>query len=756
MERAGILAIALLAALAPLSARAVDNEWISSSSGLWTNVPSWNQGRLPIASDRVFIYKGVTVTVDNAAANLAADSFTNTALYLYNVSGTPTLNFDYTNTATFRVNGQLNMGNATLNWNAPNATFHFNGVTMNGVLGTAGPGEMNLLAGTWYSPLAGGAGFTLAAAAGSSSVLNIHSNASLISLANSNNEFGSGGFGQVYLMGGTLNLGAAVVGASAGSTGRIVMTSGNLVLTNAGQVFLGIGSGPGSGQGVRGYGELIVSNGSFFSGSMHNLAVGAGVNSAGGGGRGVMQVFGGTHTNFGYVNVGMSHNSTGTVLLAGGTWQARQTWRIGSDDLSGTNSFGSLTVSNGTLRTTDSNIHILLGNNSTGHGELKVADGSVLLQNNSFAFAPRIEVGVASGGTGRVHVTGGEIEILGSNSGGLLIATNTGATGSAILEGGIVRLRRLDVGAGGVVSNRVGGVLQFLGQDTVTGTGAKIVDGGTLSYKGYSALNVTGAVAKFTVVSGSGLQLDSSTNVNSTGAYTLTNAANNMKALSLTGTNPRWNSDSLLIASGAKLHVSNAAAASVSSVIQNSGTIQLQSSSASFEQDISVAASGAVQGDASSTLDFKKSFLIQSTNHTGFALGSSTVLFSGSGDHTNSITGVDRGTNTFVSDFSYGKLRLDSTSDHLYFTSGDGASSNALYVTSLDLLGASNNVANLHAPAGIHVYYLLSEHNPFNAYLFDQTYTLDGGGLLLPAVPEPSALAMLTLGGVLLAWRRWR
>ena len=31
--------------------------------------------------------------------------------------------------------------------------------------------------------------------------------------------------------------------------------------------------------------------------------------------------------------------------------------------------------------------------------------------------------------------------------------------------------------------------------------------------------------------------------------------------------------------------------------------------------------------------------------------------------------------------------------------------------------------------------------NPFNAYLLDQVYPLNGGGFLLPAVPEPSTLA---------------
>jgi hypothetical protein len=91
------------------------------------------------------------------------------------------------------------------------------------------------------------------------------------------------------------------------------------------------------------------------------------------------------------------------------------------------------------------------------------------------------------------------------------------------------------------------------------------------------------------------------------------------------------------------------------------------------------------------------------------------------------------------------------------FTSGDGSVSNALYVNWLDL-GTTNLVANLHAPSSINIYYFTG--NPNNAYLNNAVYQLtdcDGvtlGGLLMPAVPEPSVAMLLALAACAMLWRR--
>jgi hypothetical protein len=218
-------------------------------------------------------------------------------------------------------------------------------------------------------------------------------------------------------------------------------------------------------------------------------------------------------------------------------------------------------------------------------------------------------------------VSGGLLEIQGDTGGGLFVGTNAFATASAVLEGGVVRLRRLNVGDGGVLSNRSGGFLQFMGLDTVLGSGAKIVDGGTLSYQGYGALNVTGAVAKFSVVSGSGLQLDGSTNVNITGVYQLADAPGSFKLLSLSGANPLWRSDALDVGAGTTLEVTNAVNASVSSLVTNSGSVRVIDSTVSYLNDFVF--NGGTLTTVNSTNNFTKGSTVASGSSLVFANGNS-------------------------------------------------------------------------------------------------------------------------------------
>ncbi len=122
------------------------------------------------------------------------------------------------------------------------------------------------------------------------------------------------------------------------------------------------------------------------------------------------------------------------------------------------------------------------------------------------------------------------------------------------------------------------------------------------------------------------------------------------------------------------------------------------------------------------------------------------------------------GTNGFgyLDNYWYGELTLGSASDHVYFGTGDGASSNALYVFFLDMPGLSDAAKlsaatnNLHTlTPNINVYYAVSNLVAANSYLNDLIYPLGGGGFLIPAtVPEPSAMTLLVLATCAMLLRR--
>src|ERR1051326_1688580 len=743
--------------ISPLS-RAADNNWINASGGSWETPANWSLGHVPQAASNDTPQIGVsgtyTVTVGSSAANTVPETFTNVNFLVTSFgSGTPTVEFTYTNAQTFRVNTSFDIGNGIVNWNAPNGTLNPNFIGVDQAFN--GSGTLNVLSGFILTPdmrMGGGAGRIGFATISTNSTLRFTSNLEVGS--------GGGGAGFININGGTLlwdNDG--YIGENNNATGQVVVAGGSFIqnASNGHQIEIGGARTVSSGGTL---GRMIVSDGNWSS--IGFVYVGAGNNT-----RGEFNVYGGTLTNVTRpFSVGEGTTSTGSVLIAGSgaNWTARSLWSVGT----GANSLGTVTMSNGTFHIFDSNVHIQLGNGSGSRGEWNMAGGTVLLDNIGGAFSPSMQVGAASSATGSLHVTGGLLEIDGVGN-GLSIATAAGSTGSAVLDGGRVALRVLNVGSGGVLSNRTGGVLQFLGQDTVSGAGAKIVDGGTLSYSDYSALDVTNTVSKFNVVSGSILQLDSSTNVNITGTYTLANSSGNFKELSLTGNGPRWQSDSLQVGTGTRLFVSNAVGARASSVITDLGTIQVQNSTMTYEKavtingryisdpstntfsdDATVGISGTLEGGAGDLFDFKKSLFIQSTNNQQFNLALSTVSFTGGGNHTNAVTGGDFGTNNFPSaNFAYGKLELGSSTDQLYFISGgatnDDANANALYVDNL-ILGSNdtNLVANLHSP--FNIYYMISVNQPANSYLNDQTYSLDGGGFLMPVIPEPTTSFLFAIG----------
>jgi hypothetical protein len=197
-----------------------------------------------------------------------------------------------------------------------------------------------------------------------------------------------------------------------------------------------------------------------------------------------------------------------------------------------------------------------------------------------------------------------------------------------------------------------------------------------------------------------------------------------------------------------------------SNTVVISGRYHSDPSTNLFLNDLTLNQSGTLEGGGGDLFDFRKSFLSSSTNSGLFNLARSTVSFSGGAVHTNAVTGRDLGATNEVgfaaTNFAYRVLEIGSTADQIYFTNIVGAiNTTALYVYGLELPNFQTNwVSNLHSPFDI--YYASSGLDPDNTYLNDRTYLLDGGGLLIPVIPEPTTVALMAFSAVIVWLRRRR
>ena len=369
-----------------------------------------------------------------------------------------------------------------------------------------------------------------------------------------------------------------------------------------------------------------------------------------------------------------------------------------------------------------------VGVNSTGN-QLVVTNGGTV------SAGTWLRVGVGATSSGTVLITGQGSTARGGDRLSVGANGDTDGSGSVLVtDSGVLEFNELRAGSGGSISNR-GGIYQFtVASPTLSPTGSGIImmTNGTVSFRGVTSAPTT-PLANLSQQGNNGLRLNNASNA-VVASYTFDSVANtsnpsNYRRLALIN-NSRWTSANLTIGTG-----------------------------------------GGLTGTAGDVVEITQSFTINRNVNTGgdFDLASSRVLFSGGTGHTNAITGDDFGHSATLGfpdgftaqNFSYGRLSLGSTNDTICFQCGElpVAPSNALYVTWLDLLGNTNNVANLHAPSTINIYYLLSEAN--NAYLNNAVYQLTDcnggvGGLLMPAVPEPSSVLLLSVAGIALLWKRRR
>jgi T5SS/PEP-CTERM-associated repeat protein len=431
-----------------------------------------------------------------------------------------------------------------------------------------------------------------------------------------------------------------------------------------------------------------------------------------------------------------------------------------------------------------------LGGTASSSNNLLVIAGPGSL----FTNAINLTVGSAGPSNTLVISDRGEVRSTGGN---VVAGLSAGSNRIVVTSGGVLEANSLTAGAsvGNSISN-VGGVYQFTVAApgiTNNGVGRITVTDGTISFRGVASAdvfaNVTGPGNQITNIAFAGnntFRLNNSSNATGLASYVFNTGlgATNYTGLALMGAGATWRSTTLTIGSGGTLLASNSTA-TVAAALSSTGAISVVNSKISFLSnavvagsyisdpstntffgDLTVTASGSLAGGPGDLFDFKKSLYINSTNRIGFNLASAAVSFTGGGIHTNAITGMDLGSNTFAygvafeqqTNFAYGELHLGSAADQICFECGTTpvAPSNALYIGWLDLLSNASLVTNLHAPSTINLYYYSGDTR--NAYLGGLTYNLTdclggAGGLLMPVIPEPSAVLLVGLAA-LAAWRR--
>jgi len=535
---------------------------------------------------------------------------------------------------------------------------------------------------------------------------------------------------------------------------------------------------------------------------------------------------GGRASNTGDGTVGTSSTSIGNKAIVTGAnsvWSNKALLYVGN-----VGSLNELSVLDGGTVTVGSDLHIGEGNsisaNLSSNNTVTVSgSGAVLKVNGAIyvgSFGDNNQLIVTNHGTvlvtnatvnGNVRVgqgVGHTNSVLITGDGSYLLAnkffvgangTTLGAGNALITQGGTLEANQIEDGSinSGTITNS-GGIFQFTLAPFITihTPGSIVLTNGTISFRDLATAATT-PVAGINYYGDNTFRLNHSTNATGLASYTFDSIANtgnasNYQALALIN-GASWRSGSLTIGSGGTMLVSNSISRVDASFI-STGTVKVVKSMMTFGSNVVISgkyisdpstntflgnvtltSGGTLAGGVGDRFEFGKDLLISNASNPSatFNLASSTVAFINGGSHTNAITGTDLGYTNGVGyadgfravNFAYGQLTLDSTNDQVFFTSGSGATSNALYVNWLDLSGFTSqfggNVSNmvtalLDAPANINIYYGATSFQPNDAFLGNQVYTLASGGLLLPAVPEPSTMALLLTAGVLLMSRTRR
>jgi len=279
---------------------------------------------------------------------------------------------------------------------------------------------------------------------------------------------GKEGVGTLNLNGGSWFANDVILGSNSTAVGTVLLTGGDLILTNGVSDLL---------VGEAGTGQLTLSNGTVQVGSD--------------------------------VIIGNTVGSQGTLTVAGGSIELSKQEANGflwiANDRGST---GTAWVTGGSMVLTNFNSDLFVGDD--GSGLMTVSNGTVQVGDDGF-------VGFDVGSQGILTIAGGSVELSKNNSNGdLVIANNTTSTGSVWLSGGSLVLTNSEsdlwvgcVGMGRLtVSNgtvQVGndGFIGFSGASrgilTVAGGSLLLADSGSdlsVGYHGVGQMNVSSGTVK--------------------------------------------------------------------------------------------------------------------------------------------------------------------------------------------------------------------------------------------------------------------
>lgn len=390
--RAAIL-LGLFAAGAPVALHAQVNSWTNATDGLWTDSNAWLLGAAPSNNPHVYLTNAgsKTVTID---------------------AGTPAGNLTLTN-------------------------------------------------------------LTISAASGATNTLLLAGNVNELKVINGGMILGANSL--LRISNGAFSVRTLTLGNAAAARGEMILDGGSNTITHTGTSFI-LGSSAGS------TGLVLITEG--------QLVTSAGTANIGQSGVGIMTVSNGLWRG-NTLNVGLNAQSSGSFTIAGGS-NFFNTVTIGS----AANATGNVTLTGGQMVVTNTAETATLTVGSSGVGTLTVANGEMQAQT--------LYVGRYSGGSGNLTLAGGTSVVTKSGS-AFFAGNNANSTGTVVLAGGLLDTRNgtAQVGYSGI-GNLIGSGGTWLASAVYAGNqggswGALTISAGTnvLAFDNLylgSAANSTGTV----------------------------------------------------------------------------------------------------------------------------------------------------------------------------------------------------------------------------------------------------------------------